>query len=426
MTCTFRIKKERGQVCHLESGLFFGIMLLLFLVYLDVVPISENIILLLMIAAIAVKIIKRWIIRIECNDYIKVLTTCFLLPFVLVLLYSLLIHFLCRHPVRYATRSISDIGRILIFLLFFESYFEIFKGRTAVHFTSVCVIAYLPAIISFIFEYGLFNGLFLLLSGDAGSLGVSLEVHGLTYVFGAQTIFYFYFWCIHKKAEYKKLFLVCLLMALLGVKRIATAAVIAILLAIIIIQLLERTRRNSIVFIGAWCMVVTAYCYILAIHSGLFEAVFNSIGVRDNTRIAMWNYFRDRYSMDPLYLGRGISFPQKIMEVEYGNVYFYTQKGNLNYLRKPLNIHNDILTFYIGLGFWGSLLYWYSFFVLRVKILWRKYSSETGIFAFMISMYYFIIFMFTNAGINELQNATCMLMIMMAIFNEKEKSQNAK
>ncbi len=161
------------------------------------------------------------------------------------------------------------------------------------------------------------------------------------FIFGAYTIYYLYI----KK---KKMLFFSFLMLVIANKRIALAGAIICLFILIIYDLGILIHKKYIDKMIAVVSLIATYIYIYACKTYIIEDVFRKLHINTNGRIDTWRNFRDIYYISPIFRGAGIG--------KVGMV--------LNQLNIPTfeMLHNDILTYYIEIGFIGFGIFLVSLF----------------------------------------------------------------
>lgn len=161
------------------------------------------------------------------------------------------------------------------------------------------------------------------------------------FIFGAYTIYYLYI----KK---KKMLFFSILMLVIANKRIALAGAIICLFILLIYDLGILIHKKYIDKMIAVVSLIATYIYIYACKTYIIEDVFRKLHINTNGRIDTWRNFRDIYYISPIFRGTGIG--------KVGMV--------LNQLNIPTfeMLHNDILTYYIEIGFIGFGIFLVSLF----------------------------------------------------------------
>lgn len=289
-----------------------------------------------------------------------------------------------------------------------------YQERTPDYLLVSCIIAYIPAILKHFSKFGLINGIFIVFSAEANNMSLDLEVHGLTYVFGFLGLYYMYCSYVQKK-EKKQMCVISIVLMLLGVKRIVIAATALTILLLLLMSKIKGKRRYVVIQLMCIVMIFAAYIYITILKNGTLEQIFNTYNIADNFRMNFANYLRNKYEISPSFLGYGMAYSHRIIVHEYSNI---------QYLTTAVNIHNDLLGIYLGTGFIGFGIYWYVFFFDRCSLLWKKYGSDSLLFAFLISFYYFMNMLVSNIGLDPFYYSVYFMVISVMCINNNGGKTN--
>lgn len=340
-------------------------------------------------------------------------------PWIAILGYSVIIQ-LVEHLTRdYLVHSLTLSVRMMEYIFFFYIALKRIGDMIIDLFFVILILDYCPLVIKYFWEYGLAEGLLLILNGEAAFLHVDIEVHKLTYIFGMFCIYYLYRYIFgDKKKRFLFLFLASGVCMLLGVKRIVLADVVLVVSLVILLYILRKYCSdkfvNRLVLGCAIGVIIASIGYVAIIQNGYFAKLMKAFHISTMSRLTFWDYVSDRYSMTIDYLGHGISFSHRVMVNEYKNIPRIADD-------KPWKLHNDILGIYMGLGFIGSTLYWIWFFVVRTVIV-KKDSIDGFYFAILISLFYYISFMVSNGGLSPFNNGVVVLLIL-KIVNDFQNSK---
>ena len=195
------------------------------------------------------------------------------------------------------------------------------------------------------------------------------------FVFGIFVIYY----------AYQKRWILCGIAACFvyfAEKRIAILAVAVTLVLMGILWFFEKNKKLAGVLWGT--VIFAIYTYIYLIHSGIMEAVCWGANINTNGRVEMYGKMASEAEFSLGYLGRGIGIVEQLLE--YYNVSTY------------VNLHNDLLKFYIELGFMGMFFYLLSYGVMFFLINNRFGKSQMSYF-FAISAYTVMLFATDNTSI---------------------------
>lgn len=349
---------------------------------------------------------NTWQIKIKRNQFSRVVWRGWILPFVIIWIYSMGIQILGRYSTDYLVHTSTLCVRMILYMLFAVESVRLYGKRTADLLLYACMVAYVPAVIKFFYRYGFIYGTAILFSKAAYVESLALEVHTLTYIFGFITVYYFYQAIYYKKACWWRVIISCAL-TILGLKRIVDMALAATLLVIMAFLLIKPRHRYRVTRIACVSMTILAFVYLYAIQSGVLEHIMRELHINDSFRFNFWNYFVSKYELSPAFMGYGISYSHRVMQHEWGQI---------QYLRTAVNIHNDVLGYYLGLGFLGSLLFWGMFFWGRVKLAGSYISVKAATFSFVLSFYYFVVMMTSNEGLNEFPHSIYFMLVYVCMY----------
>ena len=195
------------------------------------------------------------------------------------------------------------------------------------------------------------------------------------FVFGIFVIYY----------AHQKKWLFCIIAACFtyfAEKRIALLAVLATLMFMGLLWLFEQSKKLVLIL---WTLSsATVFGYIYLIYHGILEKICWGANINTNGRVEMYGRIAAEAEFSLGYLGRGLGIVEQLLE--YYNISSY------------VNLHNDLLKFYIELGFGGLILYLTSYGI--VFIFAEKYFGKSRMcYLFLIAIYTVIIFATDNTSI---------------------------
>ena len=308
---------------------------------------------------------------------------------VIILVYSLITQLLYSFSPDYLKHTFTLCFRLVLYSFCGLRAVYLYKEKAMKLLLVACIVAYIPAIVTYFVECGFVSGIIYLFAADVYFEQIALEVHQLTYVFGFITIYFFYQKFIYGKKVMPE-FVFSLIFTLIGMKRIVDLALAVIIISIVLIKRMKEKTTYKLVCIGSFVMVFVALSYIYLIKSGLLEQMFSYFGIEDSFRFRFWNHISPKYKFSPLFWGYGISYSHRFMWHEWSGI---------SGLSEVTNIHNDVLGYYVGLGFFGFILFWIMYFYGQVKMLKNRFSIKVAVFCFVLSLYYFIIMTTSNEGL---------------------------
>lgn len=179
-----------------------------------------------------------------------------------------------------------------------------------------------------------------------------------------------------------KSFIVALLFLVFAEKRIAIVAV-ALALLVMGMQWLFRYNRKLLHVIWGGC-IVAIFLYVFLIHSGILEAVCWGANINTNGRVEIYGRMADEARFSLTYFGKGIGYVEHLLQC--WNISAFS------------NLHNDLLKFYIELGFLGLLLYLFAFGVV-IKYAGKIYEDSKAAALLGMVVYTMLLFATDNVSI---------------------------
>lgn len=161
------------------------------------------------------------------------------------------------------------------------------------------------------------------------------------FAFGVFAIYY----------AYKKrwgTFIIAMIAAYIANKRIVLLAAAAALAVMGVVWLFRKNKKLVYTIWGA--VIGGVYCYLLYIYSGgmaFWSEVFN---LNSNGRLKIYARIIEEFEFSLGYFGKGLGVIENLLE--HWNITTFA------------NLHNDLLKFYIELGFWGLLIYLLSYYLM--------------------------------------------------------------
>ncbi len=335
-----------------------------------------------------------------------------IVPAVLIFVYSISMNLLNSLTTDYMVTTTMTCMRLVLYT--FVGVRAIYSfGKKAIDLLLIsCVIAYIPDVFKFFIEEGIVNGIMILTSSNAYLSTSSLEVHRLTYVFGFLTVYYFYKWFVNKEKVLKQM-IIAFICSALGLKRIVVIALAIIVLVVVLFKLLKEKKSYKLAIGISVFMVLFSLVYIYAIREGIVQSAFSFLNIEDNFRFRFWEHIEHKYRFSPSYLGYGVSYVRTFMMHEWDNI---------KDLSAATHIHNDVLAYYIGLGFWGFIAFFGMFFLGQIGLAKKYFSKDVAIFVFVLSLFYYIIMSFCNEGLPGIVYGLYVTVIFSAIkYQQDEK-----
>lgn len=205
-----------------------------------------------------------------------------------------------------------------------------------------CIINYSYYVLTFISKYG-FGGLvrFIQISEIEELSGNKiLEVHEVTFILGLFIVYYL----ININRYNKARLLITLIYFTLGFKRILFPAVF---LSVFLFHIYKKNNKK----LWSWSifLFLLVYIWLYFVNSPYYELLASYLHIELNSRTfsenGLYGRLANYYSLSPLYLGKGNGFVLSVMQY-YKSLGFGT-----------VGFHNDILKYYIDLGYIPFMAY---------------------------------------------------------------------
>lgn len=374
---------------------FWGALLYIFLGSQNLIPLPAVLTDALIIAVIlASSILDGWRLRFRRDKTLQFSIRHFIMPAVLILIYSCLNQLLRGLTFDYLKNSLTTEIRYIAYYLLGIVAVRAFGSRTVDYLLLMAVAAYVPAFAKHFQKYGLVGGITIMLNPEIFHIQTPLEIHTMTYILGFMALYYAYRWWVEKNAGAKWFFLISAILTVIGTKRIVLAAMFASVFMMLVLIRIKPEQRYSLMRLGCMILIVSSFAFLYLVHSGILERMTAALGVESSSRFLLWNLLRNKYDMSPLFMGYGISYGARIMH------YVWQRAG----LANAVALHNDILRVYLGLGFGGTILYWYNYFYATMRRARRIASIDVATFVFTIATYFFINSLTSNEGVNPMTN----------------------
>lgn len=195
------------------------------------------------------------------------------------------------------------------------------------------------------------------------------------FTFGIFAIYY-----AHQKKW--KQFVIAICFVFFAEKRIA---ILAIMIVVFLLGALWLFQQNKKLVFTFWTtMSIAIYGYLYLIYSGIMEAFCWGANINTNGRVEIYGRMAKEAWFSLSYLGKGL-----------GNVEHLLECWNISTF---VNLHNDLLKFYIELGFLGLGIYLMSYGVMfALSKLW--FGKSQMCFLFGIMTYTFVLFATDNVSI---------------------------
>ena len=214
--------------------------------------------------------------------------------------------------------------------------------------------------------------------GEAEGFVRALEIHDITFLFGQFFIYYMMFSPKNTKGE-KRLrrcgVALSLFFMLVGLKR---STLPAVLLVCFYVKLLRMTRNpRKLILATGTVLFLFFWVYLYLTRSGILVAFLESLGVDMMGRDMLWTMPNDYYELSPLWKGLGFEGVTDLVNSWYHE----------GLIKRPLQLHNDILKIFIELGALGFTLWAGIHYILYPSYWMTRHNMETGMLYMAILAY---------------------------------------
>lgn len=313
--------------------------------------------------------------------------------FILCATQSIIFYLFGKMELPYLSRGISSSLFRIIELFFIYKFINYYRHKSIDYLTDGLFLAYSINIVNAIILFGplsvlkaslaIFTGGF----GEAGAItDKALEVSdAILLIMPLVSVFYLFLFTKKKKRSFLIRSFFAIFIALLAYKRIAIAAG---MLALLLLLIQPFYNKRAIKLLGVFA-VSLCLCYIYFIKSKLIYLYASLYDVNLMSRDRIWTAIDDRYQFAWNYWGEGWGYISKYLHL-YKNTTLDLAVGG---------IHNDILKFYIDLGFFGFIVY-SSFFLIYIPLfLWRKFNPRLSFCFWIGQSYLFFLYLTDNSSI---------------------------
>ncbi len=222
--------------------------------------------------------------------------------------------------------------------------------------------------------------------GDQKDFMRSIEIHDLTFTFGF-FLLYFLFFAKRNKERIVSIVLSALLFVL-GWKRIAVAALLATLVFGIVFGIIRGKTRIILINIVCWGAVAFAFAYVVIVRYDIFTKVMELFEIDTMGRNVVYDYIQKYYNISIAFLGYGFEYTTVLLH----DIAEHSPEIKLGVLA----LHNNILTVYIELGFFGFLAWLFYTWPFQYRWLVNKQGEKTAILFIMCEMYIFMTYTTDN------------------------------
>ena len=225
--------------------------------------------------------------------------------------------------------------------------------------------------------------------GEAEGFMRALELHDITFLFGQFFIYYAMFAPDNSKPEKRVRrwgLILSLFFIILGLKR---SSLPAMLLVCVYIKVLRITGKpEKLILVTGIGLVLFFWVYLYLTRSGILVAFLESLGVDMMGRDMLWSMPNEYYELSPFWKGLGFEGVTDLVNKWY-------REG---LIKRPLQLHNDILKIFIELGALGFTL-WACIHYILYPVYWMtRHDTQTGMLYTALLFYMTVTYLTDNTA----------------------------
>lgn len=210
-----------------------------------------------------------------------------------------------------------------------------------------------------------------------------LELNEKTYAMGLFAVYYTIYGGPISKKRRILYAVISNILFFLGFKRIGIVALVAAYVVYTLFRFLKKELVSKLCYTIGIGLAVVCIIYIPLVRYNLFEYIGEQLNINLNNRDALFGIVKDRYDFTPTFIGRGFGYIKEYLD--------YLKSMHVKYAGAGAHyIHNDILVYYIELGFWG-FLGWLGFNCVYVQRYYNKtYGFPIATLYCVLNVYYYV------------------------------------
>ena len=227
-----------------------------------------------------------------------------------------------------------------------------------------------------------------LLSTFAGTTGKAMEqmeMHDLMQGLGVFSMYCLF--CIKDYRRYAAGFAVSAFFFSVGLKRIDVIGILMACGAGAVYNRLPYKGRRVFTVVMAALIFLFAYGYLILIKRGMYTSLMEGLGVNTMSRDHIYEFYKDFYEISPSFKGNGVR-------------YIFKMWSDYHSLGRGLAVedmpHNEFMTYYIELGFWGFIFWLWSNTWYRLEFVRKRFGAESLPLLIMSIIYMFLTYATDN------------------------------
>lgn len=222
-------------------------------------------------------------------------------------------------------------------------------------------------------------------AGNTGKAMEQLEMHDLMQGMGVFSMYCLF--CMKDYRRYAAGFVVSAFFFSVGLKRIDVIGIMIACGAGAFYNRLPEKGKRAFPCIMTVFIFLFAYGYLILIKRGMYTPLMERLGINTMSRDHIYEFYKDFYELSPSYTGKGVRYIFKIWS-DYHNL-----GRGLVVEDMP---HNEFMTYYIELGFWGFIFWLWCNTWYRIGFVRKRFGTESLPLLIMSIIYMFLTYATDN------------------------------
>ena len=348
-------------------------------------------------------------------DLIKLKMICrdglvLLMPYLVLLFFSMMIWVYRLSPLREITRGVSSVIYQCIGLAVAVIYIIVFREKAMIiqmlSMAAAEFIVFFTEIISKVGIAGFVKEYIDLVTsfGEIKSEGFGqVEGNEVCFAFG---IYLIYFLVKKGKMKHRFFYIMLTLFCLCaGFKRIVVIGAIISFLVVSLCGILPEKIGKRIISTLKYFFIIFAICYIAIVKFGVFNSLTELLNIDTKGRSGINDFIDSYYSFSPLFIGYGLGYIARLFE-------------SVTTLGGAVAVHNDFLRLFIEVGFWGYLIWLWIFWGYRTSYFVKNRNKQTYLMFFALTLYCAVTYLTDNTCFYLYTNIAFFTLILSCSLNE--------
>ncbi len=229
---------------------------------------------------------------------------------------------------------------------------------------------------------------FLTSGGDAVGYMKELEIHDATFTYGFYLIYFIFFDKISSKKMKALNIAAAVFFFLLGMKRIALASLIVMLIAGFVLLKLSPRAQMFVMKSALYFALIAAFVYLISLKTNVFMKIMDQLNVDVMGRNVLYAAIDKYWRISPSYVGYGFEYVH-VMMLELA------ESGSKAF-NKMVDIHNDFMRVYIEMGFFGFIGWGLYTLIFQFNRINQMCGRMTVCLFFLCEMYIFVTYLTDN------------------------------